>query len=59
MVYTRSAGWLGYDDEKVAALVRQVAADGFQHIKMKDGGALDSDARGRRSSAASSDRRAS
>jgi L-fuconate dehydratase len=43
--YTTSAGWLGYDDDKVAALVRQALADGFRHIKMKVGGELESDAR--------------
>jgi L-fuconate dehydratase len=35
--YTTSAGWLGYDDEKVEALVRASLADGFRHIKMKVG----------------------
>ena len=43
--YTTSAGWFGYDDEKVAALVQQALADGFRHVKMKVGGDLDSDAR--------------
>jgi L-fuconate dehydratase len=43
--YTTSAGWLGYEDDKVAALVQRAVADGFQHIKMKVGGDLDSDAR--------------
>jgi L-fuconate dehydratase len=35
--YTTSAGWLGYDDDKVEALVRAALADGFRHIKMKVG----------------------
>jgi L-fuconate dehydratase len=43
--YTTSAGWLGYDDEKVAALVGQAVADGFRHVKMKVGQDLDADAR--------------
>jgi L-fuconate dehydratase len=43
--YTTSAGWLGYGDAKVAALVRQALADGFRHVKMKVGGDLESDAR--------------
>ena len=43
--YTTSAGWLGYDDEKVSALVRQAVADGFHHVKMKVGQDLDDDAR--------------
>lgn len=43
--YTTSAGWLGYDDEKVRTLVRRALADGFRHIKMKVGDELESDAR--------------
>jgi L-fuconate dehydratase len=43
--YTTSAGWLGYDDEKVAALVRQAVTDGFRHVKMKVGQDLDDDCR--------------
>jgi L-fuconate dehydratase len=43
--YTTSAGWLGYDDAKVAALTRQALADGFRHIKMKVGADLASDPR--------------
>jgi L-fuconate dehydratase len=43
--YTTSAGWLGYDDEKVGALVRQAVADGFHHVKMKVGQDLDDDSR--------------
>jgi L-fuconate dehydratase len=43
--YTTSAGWLGYEDVKVSALVRQALADGFTHIKMKVGGNLESDLR--------------
>jgi L-fuconate dehydratase len=43
--YTTSAGWLGYDDEKVGALVRQAVADGFHHVKMKVGHDLDDDSR--------------
>jgi L-fuconate dehydratase len=43
--YTTSAGWLGYDDEKVGALARQAVADGFHHVKMKVGQDLDNDSR--------------
>ena len=43
--YTTSAGWLGYDDAKVEALVRQAVADGFRHVKMKVGTELASDER--------------
>ena len=35
--YTTSAGWLGYDDDKVEALVREAVAAGFTHVKMKVG----------------------
>ena len=43
--YTTSAGWLGYDDEKVEQLVRVALLDGFRHVKMKVGGDAASDAR--------------
>jgi L-fuconate dehydratase len=35
--YTTSAGWLGYDDEKLARLCREAVYAGFNHIKMKVG----------------------
>jgi L-fuconate dehydratase len=43
--YTTSAGWLGYDDDKVVDLVRRARADGFRHVKMKVGLDVESDAR--------------
>lgn len=43
--YTTSAGWLGYDDEKIRARVRDALADGFNHIKLKVGKDLDDDVR--------------
>jgi L-fuconate dehydratase len=43
--YTTSTGWIGYDDEKVKALVEKAIGDGFEHVKMKVGGDVDSDAR--------------
>jgi L-fuconate dehydratase len=43
--YTTSAGWLGYDDAKVDALVRAALVDGFTHVKMKVGRDLDDDVR--------------
>jgi len=43
--YTTSAGWLGYDDAKVESLVREAAAAGFTHVKMKVGADLESDDR--------------
>ncbi len=36
--YTTSAGWLGYDDEKLRALCREAVAGGWTHVKMKVGG---------------------
>ncbi len=35
--YTTSAGWLGYPDEQVQALCREVVAAGFRHVKIKVG----------------------
>ena len=43
--YTTSAGWLGYGDEKVEALVRAARIDGFRHVKMKVGQDLRADIR--------------
>jgi len=43
--YTSSAGWLGYDDGKVEALVTAAIADGFTHVKMKVGRDLAEDER--------------
>ena len=43
--YTTSAGWLGYPDEKIATLVREAAAAGFNHVKMKVGRDLEADAK--------------
>ena len=43
--YTTSAGWLGYDDDKVSRLAREAAAAGFTHVKMKVGRDLAADSR--------------
>ncbi|MDA9208461.1 L-fuconate dehydratase [Octadecabacter sp.] len=43
--YTTSAGWLGYDDDKLRRLCREAVDAGFQHIKMKVGRDLDDDIR--------------
>ena len=43
--YTTSAGWLGYDDDKIRRLTRQAMADGWRHIKIKVGRSLDDDMR--------------
>ncbi len=43
--YTTSAGWLGYSDDKMRALVREALAQGWSHFKMKVGGDLADDIR--------------
>ncbi|MGW7402509.1 L-fuconate dehydratase [Streptomyces sp. NPDC054833] len=43
--YTTSAGWLGYDDDKLTRLAAQAVADGFRQIKLKVGADLDDDVR--------------
>src|SRR5687768_12719690 len=43
--YTTSAGWLGYDDDKIRRLCREAVADGFNHIKLKVGRDVEDDAR--------------
>jgi L-fuconate dehydratase len=43
--YTTSAGWIGYDDEKVDRLVRESVAEGFTMLKLKVGSDVDSDIR--------------
>jgi L-fuconate dehydratase len=43
--YTTSAGWLGYNDEKLARLAAEAVAAGFRHIKMKVGRDLKDDIR--------------
>ena len=43
--YITSAGWLGYDDDKVRAQCRAALADGWTALKMKVGRDLDDDLR--------------
>ncbi|KAG9095881.1 hypothetical protein FS749_009552 [Ceratobasidium sp. UAMH 11750] len=43
--YVTSAGWLRYDDEKVARLIREAIKAGFTHFKMKVGSSLADDTR--------------
>ncbi len=43
--YTTSAGWLGYDDEKLVRLCREAVAGGWESIKLKVGADLDADVR--------------
>ena len=43
--YTTSAGWLGYDDAKLARLAREAVEQGWDSIKLKVGANLDDDIR--------------
>ena len=43
--YTTSAGWLGYDDDKLRRLCREAVAGGFNHVKLKVGRSLQDDIR--------------
>jgi len=43
--YTTSAGWLGYDDAKLARLCREAVEEGFTQIKLKVGADLEDDVR--------------
>jgi L-galactonate dehydratase len=41
--YTTSAGWLGYDKEKVKKLLRETMDEGYHYFKMKVGTSLQED----------------
>ncbi|QVQ50829.1 fuconate dehydratase [Spiractinospora alimapuensis] len=43
--YTTSAGWLGYDDEKLARLCREAVDAGWDSVKLKVGKDLEDDRR--------------
>ncbi len=43
--YTTTPGWLGYTDERLAALCRTAVADGFRLVKLKVGAKLEDDLR--------------
>jgi L-fuconate dehydratase len=43
--YTTSAGWLGYDDDKLRRLCQEAVDAGFNHIKLKVGRDLQDDIR--------------
>lgn len=43
--YTTSAGWLGYSDEKLRRLCREVVDEGWSYLKMKVGSDLQDDIR--------------
>jgi L-fuconate dehydratase len=44
-VYTTSAGWLGYDDDKLRRLCHEAVDAGYGHLKLKVGADLDDDIR--------------
>ncbi|WP_285101344.1 enolase C-terminal domain-like protein [Promicromonospora sp. MEB111] len=44
-VYTTSAGWLGYSDDKLRRLCQEAVDAGYQHVKLKVGANLDEDVR--------------
>lgn len=41
--YTTSAGWLGYGEDKMKALLTETAAAGYKYFKLKVGGSLEDD----------------
>jgi L-fuconate dehydratase len=43
--YTSSPGWLGYTDERLAALLQEAIQDGFDQVKLKVGANLEDDLR--------------
>jgi L-fuconate dehydratase len=43
--YATSPGWLGYSDERMAALCAAAVQEGFTQVKLKVGGLLDDDLR--------------
>ncbi len=43
--YTTSAGWLGYDDDKLRRLIKESLAEGFRFLKFKVGGSVEDDTR--------------
>jgi L-fuconate dehydratase len=43
--YTTSAGWLGYDDDKLRRLIKDSLAEGFRFLKFKVGGSVEDDTR--------------
>jgi L-fuconate dehydratase len=43
--YTTTAGWLGYDDDTLRRLCREVIDEGFDHIKLKVGRDVEDDVR--------------
>ncbi|PHH65983.1 hypothetical protein CDD81_931 [Ophiocordyceps australis] len=44
-VYTTSAGWLGYSDDKMKHLLREALDQGYRHFKLKVGASVEQDRR--------------
>ncbi|RYP81821.1 hypothetical protein DL770_005776 [Monosporascus sp. CRB-9-2] len=43
--YTTSAGWLGYGEDKMRALLQETLANGYKHFKLKVGSSVETDRR--------------
>ena len=43
--YTTSAGWLGYGEDKMKALLEETLAKGYRHFKLKVGSSVEDDKR--------------
>jgi L-galactonate dehydratase len=43
--YTTSAGWLGYGEDKMRALLQETLSKGYRHFKLKVGGSVAEDKR--------------
>jgi L-galactonate dehydratase len=43
--YTTSAGWLGYGEDKMRALLQETLSKGYRHFKLKVGGSVEQDKR--------------
>ncbi len=43
--YTTSAGWLGYDEDKMKRLLHETLGKGYKHFKLKVGGGIEEDRR--------------
>jgi L-galactonate dehydratase len=43
--YTTSAGWLGYGEDKMRALLEETLSKGYRHFKLKVGTSLEADRR--------------
>ncbi|KOS22694.1 L-galactonate dehydratase [Escovopsis weberi] len=41
--YTTSAGWLGYEEDKMRRLLRETIAEGYKYFKLKVGGGVEQD----------------